>query len=211
MPGEKPFLEKVDGLAFFNGRVGQHGQDFGFCVRADEQQLGNGHEHLGVDPERAVDHAAPAPGAGIGGVVELLQGHFGQLFGLPHRGPDFAPGLEVFLVDSSDDFVPVGGDVSDLPHGGVDVAGFRADPAAGAGFQIKSHGGVQFALEQIQQIVPCVCVHGYPLLSLFRGRDKKECMTWLNGKKMRNRLAKNTCRTSMKEWPVTVTLSGRSG
>ena len=46
-------------------------------------------------------------------------------------------------------------------------------------------------------------------LALFIGNDKNECMLWLNGKNSKNRLAKKTCSTSMKECPLSVTASGR--
>jgi hypothetical protein len=38
------------------------------------------------------------------------------------------------------------------------------------------------------------------------GSDKKACMLWLKGKKMRNRLARKTCRINIKEWPENVAL-----
>jgi hypothetical protein len=31
------------------------------------------------------------------------------------------------------------------------------------------------------------------------GNDKKECISWLNGKNIKNKLAKNTCNTSINE------------
>ena len=49
----------------------------------------------------------------------------------------------------------------------------------------------------------------HPVRSLFIGNDKNECMLWLNGKNNKNRLAKKTCSTSMKECPESVTASGR--
>jgi hypothetical protein len=33
------------------------------------------------------------------------------------------------------------------------------------------------------------------------GKDKNECILWLNGKNSKNKLAKKTCSTSMKECP----------
>jgi hypothetical protein len=44
---------------------------------------------------------------------------------------------------------------------------------------------------------------------LFIGSDKKECINWLNGKNIKNKLAKNTCSTSINEWPVSVTSAGK--
>jgi hypothetical protein len=49
----------------------------------------------------------------------------------------------------------------------------------------------------------------YPRLSLFIGNDKNECISWLNGKNIKNKFAKNTCNTSIKEWPVSVTSAGK--
>jgi len=36
-------------------------------------------------------------------------------------------------------------------------------------------------------------------------------MSWLNGKNMRNRFAKNTCKTSIKECPDSVISEGNEG
>jgi len=53
----------------------------------------------------------------------------------------------------------VGGDVSGLTHGGVNMAGLRADPAARAGLEVQPHGFVQFASKQFQQLIAGLWVH----------------------------------------------------
>jgi len=43
------------------------------------------------------------------------------------------------------------------------------------------------------------------------GKERKACISWLKGKKMRNRFAKKTCNTIMKECPDVVTAEGSFG
>jgi hypothetical protein len=57
----------------------------------------------------------------------------------------------------------VGGNVANLTHGGVDMASFRANTAAGAGFQIETHGLIQFALKQFQKFIMGFGIHGLTL------------------------------------------------
>ena len=73
------FLELVDALPLFNGRVGEHDQLLGRGAVFDEQVLGHAHDLAGVDAEGAVHHAAPAPGAGPGRLVDLVHDRIGKL------------------------------------------------------------------------------------------------------------------------------------
>ena len=136
----KAIFKQIDGFAFFNWGVGQHGKDFRFGLGANQQQFGNGHQHLGIDAERTVHHAAAAPRAGISRFVQLFQSHFTEFFGLTHRWPNLAPALKIFLIQPPHDFAPISSDVPDLPHGSIHMTGLDAYTAAGAVFQIKTHG-----------------------------------------------------------------------
>jgi hypothetical protein len=82
------------------------------------------------------------------------------------------------------------------------MAGLGAGPAPGAGLQVKPHGLIEFGLKEFQQIVTRFFIHGYPLLNLFMGIVRKECMILLKGNSRINRLAKKTCNTSINECPV---------
>jgi hypothetical protein len=56
------------------------------------------------------------------------------------------------------------------------MTGLSTDTAPGALFQVQTHGLIQGALKELQQIITCLFIHGYPRRSLFIGKDSTECM-----------------------------------
>ena len=68
-------------------------------------------------------------------------------------------GFEVFFVDSPYDFTPIGGNVLYLAGGGIHMAGFDTNTAAGAGFKIYPHGIGELAPEKLKKFVFGILVH----------------------------------------------------
>ena len=90
-------------LALGYGHVGEHGEELGLLVGADEEGLGDRHDLLGIDAEGAVDHAAPAARAGEGGVVDRVHGRVVELEGLAEPGGEAPLELEVALEELAHD------------------------------------------------------------------------------------------------------------
>lgn len=106
-PVQEARLDGVRVLALGHGHVGQHGQGLGLGPGPDEEQFHDGHDLLGVDAEGAIEHAAAAARAGVGGLLQLFDGRVVQRLGSAPAGQDAALGLEVFLEDAPHHLGPV--------------------------------------------------------------------------------------------------------
>ncbi len=128
--------EHLEVVALEDRRVGELLQHLVRHSSSGKDTLCHGQDPRGVDAERAVEHAATAAGAGVRGLVELLEQALVGVASFVEFRHELAGLGEVLLVDLADQFCTTGGQVLEVLCRHVLMTGVLADGAARADVEI---------------------------------------------------------------------------
>ncbi len=135
----KPLLEFVDASALLDRGVGEHHELFRRVSVADQEDLRNPQDVRHVDAERAVHHAAPAPGARECRLFHLVHHPFVERRGVAPVREEPPGGPEVFFYRPAHHLGAAHRRVFLFRNAVIGVAGVVTETAARAGVQVVAH------------------------------------------------------------------------